>query len=128
MLGLGDTIILPKPGLEKEHLWVLVTAPDSNGTVIMVNLTTQRPHSDTTVILQPGEHPFIDRPTVVFYADARFVEAALLESCVSKGIGRNHSQIEKAVLQKIQNGLLISPLTPQKIKTAFLSAKSEGRI
>jgi hypothetical protein len=128
MLGLGDTVILPKPGLEKEHLWVLVTAPDPGGTVIMVNLTTQRPHSDTTVILQPGEHPFIDRATVVFYADARFTDVALLEACVSKGIGRNHAQITPAVLQKIQNGLLTSPLTPQKIKTAFAAAKTEGRV
>ncbi len=67
MAGLGDTIILPKPGAEKEHLWVVVTNPDPNtGEVIMVNLTTQRPHSDTTTVLLPGEHPFLDRPTVAF--------------------------------------------------------------
>lgn len=128
MLGLGDTVILPKPGLEKEHLWVLITTPDLNGIAIMVNLTTQRPHSDKTVILQPGDHPFIDRPTVVFYADARFVEVALLESCISKGLGRNHSQMAAVVLQKIQNGLFASKLTPQKIKDAFVAAKTEGRV
>jgi len=40
MAGLGDTIILPKPGAEKEHLWILVTNPDpQTGEAIMVNLT-----------------------------------------------------------------------------------------
>jgi len=63
MLGLGDTVMLPKPGHEKEHLWAPITAPDpETGDAIMVNLTTQRPHSDTTAIIQPGEHPFVDRP------------------------------------------------------------------
>ena len=71
MLGLGDTVILPKPGHETEHLWALVTAVDpQNGEAVMVNLTTRRPHSDTTTVLQPGDHPFVDRPTVAFYADA----------------------------------------------------------
>ena len=56
----------------KERLWVVITNPDPrSGEIIMVNLTTQRPHSDATTVLPPGEHPFIDRPTVASYHDAR---------------------------------------------------------
>ena len=47
MLTIGDTVMLPKPGHEKEHLWALITAPDpESGDAVMVNLTTQRPHSE----------------------------------------------------------------------------------
>lgn len=127
MAGLGDTIILPKPGAEKEHLWVVVTNPDPNtGEVIMVNLTTQRPHSDTTTVLLPGEHPFIDRPTVAFYNDARLAKATLLDSSVAQGVGRNHAVASAALLLKLQSGLVASPFTPTKIKTAFAVAKSAG--
>lgn len=127
MLGPGDTFILPKPGGAKEHLWALVTAPDpQTGEAIMVNLTTQRPHSDSTTILQPGEHPFVVRPTVVFYADARLVEVRLLENGLRQGIGRKHERLSAEILHRIQVGLLVSPFTPEKIKRAFSEAQAKG--
>ena len=87
MFTLGDTVMLPKPGHEKEHLWALITAADpESGDAVMVNLTTQQPHSDTTTIIQPGEHPFVDRPTVVFYADARIVDVKNLEAAIGQTV------------------------------------------
>jgi hypothetical protein len=119
--------MLPKPGGEKEHLWALVTAPDSvTGEAIMVNLTTQRTHSDTTTVLLPGEHPFVDRPTVVFYADARLVKESLLDAGLAEGIGRLHVPLSKTVLVRIQAGLSASPFTPMKIKSAFVTAQAKG--
>lgn len=127
MPDLGETFLLPKPGVEKEHLWALVTAPDPvTGEAIMVNLTTQRPHSDTTTILQPGEHPFVHRSTVVFYADARLVKESLLDAVLAQGVGRAHVPLSKAVLVRIQAGLLASPFTPMKIKSAFAAARANG--
>jgi len=127
MAGLGDTIILRKPGAEKEHLWVVITKPDpKTGEVIMVNLTTQRPHSDTTTVLSSGDHPFIDRPTVAFYHDARTAKAALLDAHVSQELDRKHALASPALLQKLQNGLLASSFTPPKIKAAFAAAKTSG--
>jgi hypothetical protein len=127
MPGLGDTFMLPKPGVEKEHLWALVTAPDSaTDEAIMVNLATQRSHSDTTTVLQPGEHPFVDRPTVAFFADARLVKVSLLDASVQQGIARAHTALSEEVLTRIQNGLLVSPFTPGKIKKAFASAQAKG--
>ncbi len=127
MAGLGDTVVLPKPGAEKEHLWVVVTNPDPNtGEVIMVNLTTQRPHSDTTTVLLPGEHPFIDRPTVAFYSDARQAKATLLDACVAQKVGRNHAVASPTFIAKLQHGLLASPFSSPKIKAAFAAAKTAG--
>jgi hypothetical protein len=94
--------------------------------VIMVNLTTQRPHSDGTTVLLPGEHPFIHRPTVVFYSDARQVSASLLDRSITQGVGHIHSAASPTLLQKLQGGLLVSALTPEKIKTAFRAAQAAG--
>jgi hypothetical protein len=72
MASLGGSFMLPKPGQDAEHLWVLITGPDpATHEAIMVNITTQRPHSDTSTMLNSGDHPFIQRPSVVFYSDAR---------------------------------------------------------
>jgi len=127
MLTIGDTVMLPKPGYEKEHLWALITAPDpETGDAIMVNLTTQRPHSDTTTIIQPGEHEFVDRPTVVFYADARMVDVKILEEGLRQGLVRQHAALSAKLLQRIQDGLIASRFTPDKIKEAFEVAREKG--
>jgi len=128
MLALGDTVLLPKPGQNKSHLWVLVTAVNpQTGEAIIVNFTTERPHSDKTVVIQPGEHAFVDRPTVVFYADARFVNLALLDTAVQQGIATQHNPLTPVLLKRVQAGLLASTLTPTKIKTAFTQAQQQGQ-
>ncbi len=127
MLSLGDTVLIPKPGQDKSHLWVLVTAVNpKSGEVIIVNFTTERPHSDKTVVIQQGEHRFVDRPTVVFYSDARFTKLASLESAVNQGIANQHDPLNPALLKRVQEGLLQSPLTPAKIRTAFTEARLQG--
>ena len=78
MADLGQAYMLRKPGQQTEHLWVLVTrAHPDNGQAIMVNITTLRERSDTTTVLGVGDHPFITRPSVVFYADARPVDPGI---------------------------------------------------
>ena len=127
MLALGDTVLLPKPGHDKPHLWVLVSGVNpQSGEVIIVNFTTERPHSDKTVVIQPGEHRFVDRPTVVFYSDARFTTLAALNAAVNQGVATQHDPLSRALLNRVQAGLLASPLTPTKIKTAFTQAQQQG--
>jgi hypothetical protein len=129
MLSLGDTVLLPKPGHDQSHLWALITAvhPQS-GEVIIVNFTTQRPHSDTTTVLQAGEHRFVDRPTVVFYADARLASLAALDAALGRGIGKQRDPLNPALLKRVQDGLLRSPFTPAKVRTAFLEARQQGLV
>jgi hypothetical protein len=127
MLDVGDTVVLAKPGQQKEHLWAILTQPIPPGRqAVIVNLTTLRPGSDTTIVLQPGEHPFISHPTVVFYADARIVNVTTIQEGLRQGLFRQHSAFAPAVLKRIQEGLLRSPFTPAKIKTAFQMARANG--
>jgi len=129
MAGLGDSFMLPKPGQDAEHLWVLITRPNpQTHTAIMVNVTTQRPHSDVTVILQAGEHPFVQKPSVIFYADARIVDARLLEQSVASGAFRVHAPFQSGVLKKVQDGVIKSPFTPRKVKDAYATAAAAGLV
>ena len=127
MAGLGDSFMLPKPGQETEHLWVLITNPDpQTNEAIMVNVTTQRPHSDTTTILNAGDHPFVQKPSVIFYADARIVDTRLLDAAVQRGAYHGHAAFQAAVIARIQAGVAASPFTPKKIKTAYAAFAAAG--
>jgi hypothetical protein len=128
MLTFGDSFMLAKPGCSTEHLWVLVCAPDRVGDAIMVNVTTQRSNSETTTVLQPGEHPFIVHPSVVFYADARIVDVQQLRLAIESGVARPYPRFSAGVLKRIQHGLTVSRFTPRKIKAAFSEATEQGRI
>jgi hypothetical protein len=127
-LQLGDSFLMRKPGHSSEHLWLLVTKPHpQTGVAIMVNVTTRRPHSDTTTILSVGDHPFISRPSVVYYADAREVDTANLALAIQCHAARLHQPFTQHVLAKIQPGIVSSPYTPRKIKTLFLAEQAAGR-
>jgi hypothetical protein len=127
MAGRGDCFLLPKPGRETEHLWLVITNPDPvTHDAIMVNVTTRRPHSDTTTILQVGDHPFVQKPSVIFYADARMVDTRLLDAAVQRGAYQPHVPFLTPVLRKIQQGLLSSGFTPKKIKTAYAAYVTAG--
>jgi hypothetical protein len=127
MAGLGDSFMLPKPGHETEHLWVLITQPDP-GTheAIMVSVTTQRPHSDTTTILDVGDHPFVRKASVIYYADARVVDTRLLDAAVQRGAFAAHAAFQAVVIARIQAGVAASPFTPRKIKIAYTAYAAAG--
>ena len=53
-------------GIGKAHLWIAVTEPQPDSSqIVIVSLTTLRYDRDQTVILQPGDHPFITHQTIV---------------------------------------------------------------
>jgi hypothetical protein len=121
-LKIGDCIFLEPPGKYSiSHLWLAITEPYGDPLkVIIVSLTTQRDGSDTTVLLEAGDHPFVTHSTVVFYADAREVEVNLLERLVALDGRRLHDEpCSDELLTSIRDGLLESSFTPRKIKTLF---------
>ena len=116
----GDALLLPKPGQTVAHLWVLLTDRDAaTDEVPVVNLTTQRPHSDTTVILNSGDHPFVQHATVVNFTVARLIKAGLLTAFAHTGAYLPQPPLSDAVLQRIQSGLLASLFTANKFKDYF---------
>ena len=99
------------------HLWVVVAElPGAREELVVVSLTTKRDGSDTTTLLLPGDHPFIQHETVVYYADVRrFDKTDFVGRVESKffGIGE---PFPPAVLGRIQRGLMASPFTPRSFK------------
>ena len=81
----------------------------------MVNFTSRRSHSDATVVLKAGEHPFVRHDTVVNYQDARCTDSQVLIEACMQGVISKHEPCDSLVLKKIQRGFANSPRTPADI-------------
>jgi len=111
-MKIGDTFLGALPG-ETRHLWVVITTPNDQNEVVIVNLTS-RP-CDETCRIQAGEHPFVKKPTVVRYQDARLCSISLLEIACKKNLFLAHQPVSEDLLRRIQEGALKSEFTPGKV-------------
>jgi hypothetical protein len=100
----------------------VLTSPDPNtGTAVCVNITDRKNHPDDTVILKPGDHPFITKESVVYYVDAQFLNVVVIDRVLSTNapvsfvFGKKES-CSSSLLEKIQKGLITSRHTRQGIK------------
>lgn len=119
----GTSLLIPAPGSSiTPHLWIVITEPDP--ACIIVSLTTLRNAKDQTVILRPGDHPFIRHDTVVFFADARIVDANHLQQQVAAGAALLHQPCTQTTLSLIQAGVLASPFTPRKVQEFYRTRRA----
>jgi hypothetical protein len=119
-LRLGDSFLMKKPPSIIDHQWVLVTDPQpQTGTAIVVNVTSKQSYSDQTTVLVVGDHPFIIRPSIVYYVDAREMDVAKVELAIKMGAATSHLPYTQTILAKIQAGILSSPETPPSCNTTL---------
>jgi hypothetical protein len=112
-----------------EHLWILITKPNPlNDSSIWVNVTTARPGSDRTTVLQPGDHPAIRHESVIFYRGAKLVDLVKLQGLIQAAKARRESRCPGSLLLKIQAGVLASKFSPRRIQNYFKAEKAAGRV
>ena len=74
MLSCGDTFLMSNSPEEPSHLWIVLTDPEPvTYRAVCVSITSRKSHSEATVILRPGDHPFIRHESVVYYTEARWL-------------------------------------------------------
>ncbi len=115
MITVGTCFLMPHPDGKVAHLWVVVAMKDD--TIVVVNFNSQRDGSDTTTILDTGDHPFIKRPTVVTYTDSIICSKSNIEELLKSTNSpiTLHSDCPAATLKKIKDGLITSDFTPMKV-------------
>jgi hypothetical protein len=94
-------------------LWVVLSDPVLNpAKVLIVNLTGQYgyPTEDASCVLQPGEHEWITKPTLVLYSHAETRTAAdLLRYRNSNRVVREYAAFSVPVLRRVLDGAARSP-------------------
>jgi len=112
VIGCRRALLLRWPSEPKPHLWIVITDPIGNPpTVAIVPLRTKRRHSDTTVVLDVGDHPFIRHPTVVHYSDLQVVRVSAILRCIRDRHAQLVEDVSEELLERIRNGLERSPFT-----------------
>jgi hypothetical protein len=113
----GDTFILLRATGSTPHLWVVLWGPaGAADAYLVVSLSTLRRHSDRTVILQAGDHPFVQHDTCAVYADARRTTAAKLRQALANREAIAREPAGAVLLERLRSGLLRSPYTPDALR------------
>ncbi|MGH2632906.1 MAG: hypothetical protein ACRDG3_05805 [Tepidiformaceae bacterium] len=116
-MKLGDTFI-PLAPQHDGHLWVVISEPTPQNRLAIVNFTTRRPACDDSCIARPGEHPFLNRESILLYARARLQDVDALDSHVKAGYYQVREPVGNALLRRIQEGALQSIYTSGVVQSS----------
>jgi hypothetical protein len=116
----GRTLCLPIPDPTCPHLYISLTGSYSfqDAKIVLANLTKlgSGKGNDTTVIVQPGDHPFIQILTVVNYKDAFIADASVILQRVSDGKASFREDCDPSLLDRIQRGALTSKYIDPEVR------------
>jgi hypothetical protein len=109
----GDTFLMPAPGgRATPHLWIVITTPDAvTRQCAIVSVTTLRNSKDQTIILRPGDHPFVRHDSTIFYGDGMIVDVRKLDQDLTAGLIVAREKCPEQTLKLVQDGIGASPFT-----------------
>jgi hypothetical protein len=126
MLNCGDTFLAADTEEEQLHLWIVVTPP-SAGEVVTVCLVTAHKRSERLVVLNEGDHPFVQHESVIAYGYSKIRAVADIEELLRKKLAKQREPASPQLLAKIQAGLLDSEFTPNGVLAYYKGVMGEDR-
>lgn len=119
ILGAGRAVLWRPRDEPRFHLWFILTDPAGNPpTVVAVCLRSMRRFADETVVLHPGDHPFIRHESFVLYSTARRFRVDRLLRALEHGRCHLKEDMGPELLERVRAGLLASPFTVNAIRDA----------
>ncbi len=120
----GDTFLYPIP---YEHLWIVVTNPNPNGEVLLVNITTaysmDKDKVDTTVTLNSKDHQFVKDRSYVYYRAAMTKYVSDLEAEEKAGRLKTKPCCSPEILKLVRDGVSASPHCTRAIRKFYTDHK-----
>lgn len=118
MLSCGDTFLTGDD--DNFHLWIIITPPNE-GEVVTVCVVTAHKRSERLVVLNKGDHPFIDHESVVAYLYSKIRAVADIEAALVTGAAKKREPIAEPILKRAQSCLIESDFTPNGVRHYFKS-------
>jgi hypothetical protein len=118
MLKCGDTFLIEDEDGPERHLWIVITPPNE-GEVVIVSVTTRRKKSETLVVLNKGDHPFLKWESVIAYRFSRVVTVDSIEDAIRNGTAIKDAAASPKLLARAQSGLTESEFTPNGIAELY---------
>jgi hypothetical protein len=123
----GDTFLLyDEENLDgKPHLHVIISAPDEQGQMVLVSITTRRAKSDTMVCLNIGDHEFITQPSVITYAYSKILTVTKLTQMIADGEATPKEKATEQFVARAQRGMLETDRAPREVQRLFKSLHTQ---
>ncbi len=111
-MKVGDTFLYPLSPQNEEHLWIVLTNPDTDDAILIVNVTTaysnDKDRIDTTVSLNAGEHQFLKKASYVYYRGAQVKKVAELRGEEKMGRLKMHDPCSSNLIGLARAGIVAS--------------------
>lgn len=114
-MKLGDAFIW------REHLWCVISIPNADGIVVLVNFTSHEPGCDESCVIEVGEHPFVKQKTVIDYNLAQVFTPAHQRDFLRNA--QTFAGLSDDLIDKIQAGTDSDLLEDRARKLVIESAK-----
>lgn len=117
-LNCGDTFLTGDGDEDNFHLWIVIT-PANEGEVVTVCLVTALKRSERLVVLNKGDHPFVQHESVIAYRHSRIRAVGDIEELLNYGMAKRRDPITPDLLKRIQAGLVDSDFTPNGVRKYY---------
>lgn len=120
----GSTLLIPSGTAVNpagQHLFIVLTNRCVQEQHLLVSISTvraNRPH-DATCLIENGEHDFVQAQSYVLYAMPRQLPHIGIVKCVAGSLYFPKTDCSANLLQKICDGVSVSPMTPRWAKEYF---------
>jgi len=112
LLRAGRALLISGRSVPAPHLWLVLTDPEpQTGRFVAVMAVTTRPHTDKTVVLMPGDHPFIRHESNIDYGTAKFMSLSRVTARIKVGTCHLEPDLPAGLLSRVRDGLLKSART-----------------
>ena len=123
----GDTFHYGESNSTRHLHIVICESTRSSEPVIVVSVNTQHGWTDTTLVLQVGDHPYIKHPSSVSFGRVTTIPVSVLiladeaSQRIAPGFRNfdHDSPVTPDLLKRVIQGALDSPLTPKGMKRAI---------
>jgi CMP-2-keto-3-deoxyoctulosonic acid synthetase len=118
MLKCGDTFLTGDGDEDNFHLWIIITPPNE-GEVVTVCVVTAHKRSERLVVLNKGDHPFVEHESVVAYRWSTIRAVDDIEAAFTARAAKQREPINPEILKTIQDRFLESDFPSYGIRQYF---------
>ena len=117
LIRAGRALLFRESPKQTFHLFFILTDPDgSPPRVVAVMVRTATKFTDETVLLEPGDHPFINRTSSVHYSSANVFRVNRLQKGFEERYCYLKEDMSQELLERVREGLAKSPFTVPAIR------------
>lgn len=117
VISAGRTLYLADPSGVHPHLWLILTDPaGSPPEVVIVMVRTPKAFTDETLLLDPGDHPFVRHRSCVQYSTAVVRRVGAITAQATAGRCTLREDMTRELLARARAGLRDSPFTVNAVK------------